>query len=1210
MEIKEFSELLNRRILLLDGAMGTMLQRYSITEGDFRGTRFATHPFRLSGCNDILCISRPDIVKEIHNAYLDAGADIISTDTFNANAVSMADYGLESISGLIREINRAGAGLAIEAASEASLRAWGGRALVAGSVGPTNKSATMSPDVSDPAARNITYDQLHDAYFDQICGLLEGGVDLLLFETVFDTLNLKAGLAAAHKAMNEYGKMLPIMVSATVSDKSGRTLSGQTLPAFATSIEQYPCVVTLGLNCSFGPKDIIPHLRELGKNTSRFISVHPNAGLPDALGRYDVDPDRFIQELTPVFTDRLANIIGGCCGTTPEHIAYLRKIADDAVPHIAHELEPALRISGLERVEVRPEYNFLVVGERCNVAGSRKFLRLIKEKKYDEAIAIAMKQVADGAMVIDVNMDDPLLDAPAEMTHFLRLYAAEPDVAKVPVMVDSSDWNVVEAALKNLQGKSIVNSISLKEGEEAFIYKARRIRKLGAAVIVMAFDEQGQADTYMRKIEICNRAYRLLTEECGFNGDDIIFDVNVMAVATGLDEHARYGIDFIEAVRWIKENLPGARTSGGISNLSFAFRGKNALREAMHTVFLYHAIAAGLDMAIMNPASAMRYDEIDPALRSLIEDVVLARNNEASDLLAEYAANENASSIKTGATEDCRDLSMPVAKRLENAIVSGNSDFLFDDLEEMVKTVKAVDIVEGPLMDGMKQVGTLFGEGRMFLPQVVKTARVMKMAVDHLKPYLLESGHGKDGKKAGKVLIATVKGDVHDIGKNIVSIVLSCNNFEVIDLGVMVPSEEIVRAALEEKPDIICLSGLITPSLAEMTNTAKALSEAGIDIPLLVGGATTSALHTALKIAPVYVGPVVHMKDASRNPVVAASLLNPEEKEEFIENLKEEQAGLRESFSRGKSETVKIDATRALGSKSRPISYPPFEPESGTDKTIIRKFSIDELEGLINWKMFLHAWGILGNGCSCGCSDGHEASKLVEDARRCLRKLSESGKYDGFGIVRIVKASVSDDDLIVDGHVIPLLRQQTAGSRHLSLVDYVNPEGDYVGVFMVGAGRFVETERKRYEKASDAYNALLIQSLADRLAEATSELMHYYVRKIYWGYAPDEELDITRILRGEFRGIRPAMGYPMLPDQLLNKEIFDLLTPESGEMVELTENGAMYPSSTVSGLYISHPDAGYFTIGRVGDDQIDDYSKRRGLTQKRTREVLRQQISD
>lgn len=1201
MDIKSFCELLAGRLLVLDGAMGTMIQRRNLTEDDFRGERLSAHQSRLSGCNDVLCITRPDVIADIHRHYLDAGADIISTDTFNANAISLADYNLHEDEALIREINRAGAALARSVADSAPLRAWGGRALVAGSVGPTNKSATMSPDVSDPAARNITYDELYSAYLVQILGLLEGGADLLLFETVFDTLNLKAGLDAANAAMTECGREVPIMVSATISNRSGRTLSGQTLQAFVTSVEGYDRVVSVGLNCSFGPKDIFRAVKSFENCTSHFMSAHPNAGLPDALGNYNVSPEEFAEEIKPLLEERVVNVIGGCCGTTPAHISALRKVADDALPRIPHAPAPALRVSGLESLEVRQENNFLVVGERCNVAGSRKFLRLIKEKNYDEAMSIALKQVESGASVIDINMDDPLLDAPAEMTRFLRLYASEPEVAKVPVMVDSSDWNVIEAALKNLQGKSIVNSISLKEGEESFLLKATRIRQLGAAVIVMAFDEKGQADTYLRKIEICERAYHLLIEKCGYNPEDIIFDVNVMAIATGLEEHARYGIDFIKAVEWIKKNLPGARTSGGVSNLSFAFRGKNSLREAMHTVFLYHAIKAGLDMAIMNPSSALTYEEIQPELRKVIEDVVLARRLEAADELSEYASDEAADKVKKTAGE--RDLSLPVGIRLENAIISGRSDNLAADLDEISKTLKAVDIVEGPLMNGMRKVGDLFGEGKMFLPQVVKTARVMKMAVDYLTPLLQSSASDSSSRKAGKALIATVKGDVHDIGKNIVSIVLACNNFEVIDLGVMVPAETIVETALAERPDIICLSGLITPSLAEMAATAKSLKAAGLNIPLLVGGATTSALHTALKIAPVYDGPVIHMKDASQNPIAAASLLSPAENEAYVRRLKSDQARLRLEYSAGQEEYAPLAEARRCGSSAVEVSAS-VEPQCGVGTMVVRNFTIEEIKPFINWKMFLHAWGMHGASCACGCEKNAQTDNLMADAGKCLDMLAKSGSYDGFGIVRILEAHTDGDDIIVGDKRLPVLRQQHKSSGFASLSDYVNSSGDYVGVFMAGAGKYIDSERRRLEESGDSYKALILQSLADRLAEASSEYLHYLVRKEYWGYAPEEQPEINRILRGEYAGIRPAMGYPMLPDQLLNKEVFDLLEPESGCRVVITENGAMSPSSTVSGLYISHPEARYFHIGGIAEDQVADYARRRDLTPARVIEIL------
>ncbi len=1195
--------LLRHHVLVLDGAMGTMVQRRNLKDADFRGERFATHPSRLEGCNDILCITRPDVILDIHREYLEAGADIISTDTFNANAVSLADYSLHEDRELIREINYSGAALARKAADEAPERYWGGWALVAGSVGPTNKSATMSPDMSDPAARNVTYDVLFNAYAVQCEGLIAGGVDLLLFETVFDTLNLKAGLDAASHAMRVCGREVPVMVSATVADKTGRTLSGQTLPAFATSVEKYPHVVSLGLNCSFGPEDIIPAVRELGKCTSHFITTHPNAGLPDALGMYNVSPAIFVEQLKPLLEEHLVNVVGGCCGTTPAHIAALRKAVDKASPRISEPLTPSLRISGLEMVDVRPENNFLVVGERCNVAGSRKFLRLIKEKNYDEALAIARKQVEDGAMVIDINMDDPLLNAAEEMKHFLRLYASEPEVAKCPVMVDSSDWLVVETALKNLQGKSVVNSISLKEGEEEFLRKATRIRELGAAVIVMAFDEKGQADTYARKIEVCERAYRLLTEKCGFDGDDIIFDVNVMAVATGLPEHTRYGIDFIDAVRWVKQNLPGARTSGGISNLSFSFRGNNPLREMMHAVFLYHAIAAGLDMAIMNPASSLSYDAIDPHLRDLIEDVVLARRPEAADEIADYAASLATAGVKAETVAAQRDMSVPVEERIEEMVVAGKSEHLHEDLDLLTPKMKAVDIVEGPLMAGMTRVGKLFGEGKMFLPQVVKTARVMKMAVDHLKPLLLQQSSGTGEVKAGTVLIATVKGDVHDIGKNIVSIVMACNNFEIIDLGVMVPPEDIVAAALERHPDLICLSGLITPSLAEMTNTVRALRKAGVSVPVIVGGATTSALHTALKIAPEYAGAVIHVKDASQNPLVAASLLDVDSVHDFVKELKHRQEELRREYSEESAGLLPLAEARLRGKRYK-VSSPSPAPSCACGDIIVRSFSISELEPLINWKMLLHAWGLHQKDCACGCQHGSEAESLLADARRCLAELRDSGRFDGYGMFRMLPASAEGDDLLLGGKRIPLLRQQSASSSCISLADFVAAHDDHVGVFMAGAGYYIDDLRRQYEEAGDSYTSLLLQALADRLAEAASEYLHFLVRTEYWGYAADETFDAGSILHGDYTGIRPAMGYPMLPDQVLNHEIFDLLQPQSGIRAIITENGAMTPSSTISGLYIAAPEARYFMVGAIDDEQIADYARRRNIPFERMKRIM------
>ncbi len=1209
-------------MLVLDGAMGTMIQRLPLTENDFRGVVLKGHPVRLAGCNDLLSLTKPEAISGIHCEYIEAGADIISTNSFNANAVSLEDYDLHHDEGFIRKLNHAAASLALDAAIKSPARAWGGRALVAGSVGPTNRTASMSPDVADPSARNVDYDRLFEAYSTQIEGLIEGGVDIILFETVFDTLNLKAGLDAASRVMEKSGFEITIMISATVSDKAGRTLSGQTIKAFVTSVEEYDHVMSLGLNCGFGPAGVYPYIKELSETTSLLVSCHPNAGLPNALGEYDETPEKFARHMSRILDTGLVNIAGGCCGTTPAHISALRGLADKALPHIPDHKEKALRVSGLELLEILPQNNFVNVGERCNVAGSRKFLRLIKEKKYDEALSIAARQVSDGAMMIDVNMDDALLDAREEMVHFMRCVASDPDVAKVPVMVDSSDWDVIEAALKNLQGKSIVNSISLKEGEEKFIRHACRLRGLGAAVIVMAFDEIGQADTFERKIEVCQRAYRLLTEKCRFRPEDIIFDVNVMAVATGMEEHRFYGLDFIKAVGWVKKNLPGAKTSGGISNLSFAFRGKNYLREAMHAVFLYHAIKAGLDMGIVNPASSVTYEEIDPRLRELIEDVILARRAEACDELAEYAANDVASSAKVE-TADERDISIPAGKRLSEAIVKGKADFLAEDLDEALEKIGApVDIIEGPLMEGMNLVGRLFGEGKMFLPQVVKTARTMKIAVDYLRP-LMEQEKAQ-GAKAGKVVFATVKGDVHDIGKNIVSIVLACNNYEVVDLGVMVPAEKIVATVLEERPDLVCLSGLITPSLTEMVNVAKALDEAGIDIPILVGGATTSRVHTALKIAPVYKGVVVHASDAAQEPLIASRLLGETTREQYVECLEREYEDIRERYAETRQELVSLDEARSKRNAGD-AEYKKTVPAIATEGFKIIDLDPALISAYINWKMFFHAWRIPGDylegfpydGCQhCVVSwlqgvkhksKAKVALKLYQDACRLLSELGSSIKFDGKAIVGFKEACSVGDNLLIGGETIPLLRQQKAGSSYKCLSDYVataESGGDYVGLFAVSIGRAMAREAAECKEKDDDYRALLLQTVADRLAEAASEWLHSEVRKNFWGYAPDESLSPAEMLQGKFEGIRPAVGYPMLPDQLLNHTLARLI-PLKEIGIDLTENGAMTPSSSVSGLYIANPKATYFMVGRIGDDQIEDYAGRRGLDPERIREILR-----
>lgn len=1227
MKLKHFIKLLEEHILVLDGAMGTMIQRYSLEEEDYRGLRFASHDIMLKGCNDLLCVTSPEKIAEIHKKYLKAGADIISTNSFNANSISLQDYGLTRNEGLVREINVQSARIAKNCSEQAPLRSWGGKALVAGSVGPTNRTASMSPDVGDPAFRNVTYDELFDAYSEQISGLIEGGVDLILFETVFDTLNLKAGFDAARSVMDASGNHMPIMVSATISDKSGRTLSGQTLAAFVASVGEYDNIVTLGLNCSFGPSDIIPYVRELGALTSHYISCHPNAGLPNALGEYVQTPESFSAHIESMLKEGMLNIVGGCCGTTPEHISAIVSKVKEASPHKHAKIKSALRLSGLECLEVLPENNFVNVGERCNVAGSRKFLRLIKEKNYEEAMEIARCQVEDGAMMLDINMDDPLLDARAEMIHFIRCISSDPDISKVPVMVDSSNWEVVEGALKNLQGKSIVNSISLKEGEDKFIEKAIRIRQLGAAVIVMAFDEEGQADTYSRKIAICQRAYDILIQKCGYTPENIIFDVNIMAVATGIEEHNRYGKDYIDAVRWIKENLPGVRTSGGVSNLSFAFRGKNRLRESMHAVFLFHAIKAGLDMGIVNPATTVTYEEIEPSLRDLIEDVVLARRPEASDELAQYAYSET-KTPEVKEVSHSRDLSVSVEDRLRQAVIKGNSEFLIQDLDEAVEKYKsAVRIIDGPLMNGMNRVGELFGDGKMFLPQVVKTARIMKMAVDHLKPLMEADSAVKSDKKAGKIIFATVKGDVHDIGKNIVSIVLECNNYEVIDLGVMVPAETIIETAIREQPDLICLSGLITPSLSEMTNVARALEENNLEIPLLVGGATTSKIHTALKIAPVYHAPVIHVTDAAQNPLVASKLLNPVSRIEFLNELEKDYRNIRDSFLDKSVELVPIEVARKNRLNLDWTGYKAPTPSLPLGKPLVFDIDLKDVSRFINWKMFFHSWRIPAEmvnkfpydncpACIAAWKSDikeeyrgrcEEVLKLYNDAKGLLKEIISSGRFNGKGTVAFYPSVSIGDNIKIGELLIPLLRQQKVESSYLSLADFIAPEGkaeDIVGVFAVTAGHYTSEMAVETKRDGDSYKSLLYQSLADRIAEASSEWLHDKVRREYWGYAQGEESDVKEILKGNYRGIRPAMGYPMLPDQLLNKSLSTLLSLEEVG-IELTENGAMYPSSSVSGIYVSHPESRYFMIGTVGEDQLSDYAQRRGEDIERIKNILR-----
>jgi 5-methyltetrahydrofolate--homocysteine methyltransferase len=1155
------------------------------------------------------------VLTAIHNSYIEAGVDIFSTNTFNANAISMADYGMET---QVREINLAAASLARRVADQAMAPGGkaGGRSIyIAGSVGPTNKTASMSPDVSDPAFRAVSYRELFSAYKTQIDALIEGGVDIILIETVFDTLNAKAALEAASSVMAKRGVDMPVMLSVTLSGQGGRTFSGQTLKAFLASIE-HAGVDSVGLNCSFGAADMKPYLAELAANAPYFISAYPNAGLPNSFGLYDETPQTMAMNVKAFIDDKLVNIVGGCCGTTPEHISLYTALVRDAAPHIPPVPEDALKLSGLEELVVKPGNNFVNIGERCNVAGSRKFLRMIKESRYEEALSIARKQVEDGAQIIDINMDDGMLDAGKEMTTFLNLIASEPDIARVPIMIDASRWDVIEQALMCTQGKSIVNSISLKEGEDLFLSRAKRIRQLGAAVVVMAFDESGQADTLERKTTICTRAYRLLTEKAGFNPNNIIFDPNVLAIATGMDEHNGYGRDFIMAVEWIKKHLPGAKVSGGISNLSFSFRGNDRLREAMHAVFLYHAISKGLDMGIVNPSSVITYEDIDPELRTLIEDLVLYRRPEAAEELIARAQDMSQDTTGTVAGKEAwRETSL--SERLGYALRKGITDFLEQDISEaLTRYPTATAIIDGPLMSGMNKVGELFGQGKMFLPQVVKTARTMKKAVSLLQPAIEAARTASGSAKAGKVIFATVKGDVHDIGKNIVSIVLACNNYEVIDLGVMVPASVIVRAAVEEKPDLVCLSGLITPSLEEMVRVTEEMQKAGLTVPVMIGGATTSKLHTAVKIAPHYDYPVVHVLDASQGPMVASKLLRPETRAAYINTLNDEYEKLRLSHKDRDAAIVPLEYSRKHPAKVDLAAYNPVKP-TREGVHIIARITVDTLRPYINWKFFFHAWKLSGRHADIigPCSEEHskakEAAELYNDAILMLNRLEAMNIGYAKAIYGFFPANSSGDDIVLpsDGATIPTLRQQTRKDEdaYKSLSDYLLPlEGgrvDYIGAFALAAGAETEALKSTFDSEGDTYSAMLLQSLCDRLAEAASEYLHLKVRRELWGYAPDETLSTEELWQAKYKGIRPAIGYPSLPDQSLNAELDQLLS--FGEIgISLTENGAMLPTSSVSGLYISHPEASYFMIGTVGEEQLLDYARRRNITEADARRML------
>ncbi len=1225
--MNKIQDILKERILILDGAMGSQIQQYKLTEEDFRGERFKDVTILQKGNNDLLCLTRPDVVEDIHRKYLEAGADIIETNTFNATAISLEDYDMVH---LAKEINTEAAKLAKKVAVEYTKQNPDKPRFVAGSIGPTNKTASMSPKVENPIYRAVTFDDLYMAYKEQIEGLADGGADLLLIETIFDTLNAKAALFAADEVRRERNIELPIMISVTLSDKAGRTLSGQTIGGFLASVSHID-YLSVGLNCSFGASEMKPFLKELARMAPGLISAYPNAGLPNQFGEYDQTPEIMAGQIKEFIDEGLINIIGGCCGTTPAHIAKYAELVKGATPHKPVRKPEYMWLSGLELLEAKPEINFINIGERLNVAGSRKFLRLIKEEKYEEALTIAHQQVEDGAQVLDVNMDEGLLDGVREMTTFLNLMASDPDVSRVPVMIDSSKWEVLEAGLKCVQGKPIVNSISLKGGEEEFLRQSRLIREYGAAVIVMAFDETGQADTFARRIEICERAYKLLVND-GFNPLDIIFDPNILAIATGIEEHRGYAVDFLETITWIKKNLPHAKISGGVSNLSFSFRGNDYIREAMHAVFLYYAIQRGMDMGIVNPGQSVVYDDIPLDLRNLIEDVIFNRRAEATDELIEYA--EKIKNEKTGQTEQKVEewRSYGLEERIQYALIKGISDYLEEDLEEALKVYpKAVDIIDKPLMDGMNKVGDLFGSGKMFLPQVVKTARTMKRAVAILQPTLeAQKASSSGSNKAGKLLIATVKGDVHDIGKNIVGIILACNNYEVIDLGVMTPPEVIIQKVKEEQPDILCLSGLITPSLEEMSIVAHEMEKAGFSIPLMIGGATTSKLHTAIKIDPKYNnGSVVYVKDASQAPAAVNKLINPNTKGDYIQEIRNEYASLRDTAGDKKADLLPLSAVLGKGMKIDWTDYKTPAPKVKGRQTL-KHIPIEEIVPYIDWKFFFHSWNLSARYASAQHIDdcpscrqqwldsfseqerekASEGMQLYKDAKSLLDQLVfDKADYIN-AVFGIFEAYSDNESLYINDICFPMLRQQKKNDKgeYLSLCDFVAPKSsgkkDYVGGFTVTAGVGANELMADYERQGDEYKVLLLKSVLDRLAEATTEWLHAKIRREYWGFAADESISVNEMFALKYQGIRPAVGYPSIPDQSINFLLNNDLLQSKEIGVELTENGVMLPNASVSGIIISHPQSKYFNIGNILDDQADAYIARRGEDAELIRKFL------
>ena len=1223
-------KLLKSQILILDGAMGTMIQRHKLGEADYRGERFADYHMDIKGNNDLLAITQPKIIGDIHEAYLEAGADIIETNTFNATRVSMSDYDMQD---LAYELNVAGAKVARQAAEKYSTKDK--PRFVAGVLGPTSKTCSMSPDVNDPGFRAISFDDLVEDYSASTRGLIEGGADIILIETIFDTLNAKAAIFAVEIVFEEDKVKLPVMISGTITDASGRTLSGQTTEAFYNSLK-HAKPLSIGLNCALGPDALRQYVQELSRICNTHVSAHPNAGLPNEFGEYDLEPDQMAAHIEEWAKSGFLNIVGGCCGSSPEHIKRIAEVVAGKKPRVIPDIPVECRLSGLEPFNIGKDSLFINVGERTNVTGSARFKRLIKDGEYDTALEVAKEQVENGAQVIDINMDEGMLESKEAMVRFLNLIAAEPDIARVPIMVDSSKWEIIEAGLKCIQGKGIVNSISLKEGEENFLHQAKLIKRYGAAAVVMAFDEDGQADTYKRKVEICTRAYKVLVEKADFPPEDIIFDPNIFAIATGIEEHNNYGVDFIEATKTIKETLPHAMISGGVSNVSFSFRGNNPVREAIHSVFLYHAIKNGMDMGIVNAGQLEVYDNLPPELRDVVEDVVLNRSPEATEKLIEIAPNYVGDGSQKESKQDLEWRTWPVSKRLEHALVKGIDAFVNEDTEEALAALKRpIHVIEGPLMDGMNVVGDLFGSGKMFLPQVVKSARVMKKSVAWLEPHLLAEKEGSEVSTNGKILMATVKGDVHDIGKNIVGIVLQCNSYEVIDLGVMVPAEKILQTARDENCDIIGLSGLITPSLDEMVNVAKEMERQGFELPLMIGGATTSKIHTAVKIDPQFHGPIVYVPDASRAVGVAGKLISAEIKADFHKEMKAEYDTMR--INRAANQRVKKTASLSQARENKlQIDWDNYQPpkpailsgkienaliagdysfEQLDNGGVVLQFDdypLDNLVEIIDWTPFFRSWELAGRYPDI-LSDkvvGEEATKLLADAKQMLKKIINEKWLTGKAVLGFFPANsdgVDDINLYSKrssekAHTtLRHIRQQMDRNKqnvNFCLADFVAPvdsgKADWIGAFAVTTGFGIEERVKRFQQEHDDYNAILLEALADRFAEALAEKMHELTRKVFWGYAADEKLSNEELIKEKYQGIRPAPGYPACPEHSEKGTLWELLEPEKRIGLKITESFAMWPAAAVSGFYFSHPDSRYFGTGKIQRDQVEDYARRKG----------------